>query len=133
MSSNQSNRIVIATESAPKAIGPYSQGIRASGNFVFVSGQLGLDPKTGDFAAPDVEGQTQRALENMGEILKAANSSFDKVVKTTILLKDIADFPKVNAVYGRFFPNEPPARATYAVAALPKNGLVEIEAIALVD
>eukprot|EP01116_Phalansterium_solitarium_P005288 TRINITY_DN167_c0_g1_i2.p3 TRINITY_DN167_c0_g1~~TRINITY_DN167_c0_g1_i2.p3 ORF type:complete len:152 (+),score=60.82 TRINITY_DN167_c0_g1_i2:672-1127(+) len=126
-----SSREVISSADAPKAIGPYSQAIKASGNFLFVSGQLGFDPKTGDFASADVEGQAKQALENMGAILKAGGSSFAQVVKTTILLKDINDFAKVNAVYGEYFPSNPPARATYAVAALPKNGLVEIEAVAL--
>jgi len=124
------SRIVISTEHAPKAIGPYSQGIKANGQ-IFVSGQLGLDPKTGDFASNEVEGQAKRALENISAILNAGGSSMEKVVKTTILLKEMADFPKVNAIYEKFFPQNPPARATFAVAGLPKNGLVEIEAIAL--
>jgi len=127
------SRTVIATEGAPKAIGPYSQGIKATGSLVFVSGQLGLDPQTGDFASPTVEGQAQRALENIGAILKAGGSSYENVVKTTILLKDMGDFAKVNAIYEKFFPKDPPARATYAVAGLPKNGLIEIEAIAIVE
>jgi len=130
MASN--NRSVIETEYAPKAIGPYSQGIKANG-FLFVSGQLGLDPKTGEFASQNVEGQAQKCLENLGSILTAGGSSFENVVKTTVLLKDIGDFAKVNAIYAQFFPNKPPARAAYAVATLPKNALVEIEAIAIAN
>jgi len=122
------SRTVISSPNAPKAIGPYSQGIKANG-FVFVSGQLGLDPQTGNLKE-GLEAQTQRALENIGEILKAAGSSYSNVVKTTILLKDINDFAKVNQIYETFFPKEAPARATYAVAGLPKGGLVEIEAVA---
>jgi 2-iminobutanoate/2-iminopropanoate deaminase len=128
---NMSTRTIISTENAPKAIGPYSQAVKASGSFVFISGQLGLDPKTGDFVSTDIEGQTEQVLKNMGEILKASGSSYDKVVKTTILLKDIKDFPKVNEIYGKYFPSNSPARATYAVSALPKGGLVEIEAVAI--
>eukprot|EP01118_Nematostelium_gracile_P009933 TRINITY_DN3370_c0_g1_i1.p1 TRINITY_DN3370_c0_g1~~TRINITY_DN3370_c0_g1_i1.p1 ORF type:complete len:128 (-),score=49.49 TRINITY_DN3370_c0_g1_i1:110-493(-) len=126
-----STKQVISTDDAPKAIGPYSQGITANG-FLYVSGQLGVDPKTGDFVAQDVEQQTEQALKNIGAILKAAGTDYPNVVKTTILLKSIDDFAKVNAIYGKYFPANPPARATYAVAALPKNGLVEIEAIATV-
>eukprot|EP01116_Phalansterium_solitarium_P005287 TRINITY_DN167_c0_g1_i1.p1 TRINITY_DN167_c0_g1~~TRINITY_DN167_c0_g1_i1.p1 ORF type:complete len:133 (+),score=46.75 TRINITY_DN167_c0_g1_i1:67-465(+) len=126
-----SSREVITSADAPKPIGPFSQAIKASGNLLFVSGQIGSDPKTGDFASPDVEGQAKQALENMGAILKAGGSSFAQVVKTTVLLRDMNDFAKVNAVYGEYFPSNPPARMTYAVAGLPKNALVEIEAVAL--
>jgi 2-iminobutanoate/2-iminopropanoate deaminase len=122
-------RTPIATPQAPAAIGPYSQGI-AAGGFLFCSGQLGLDPATGDFAGPDVETQAERAMTNLRNVLDAAGCTFDDVVKTTIFLADIADFAAVNAVYGRYVTDPPPARSTVQVAALPKGGRVEIEAIA---
>ena len=118
----------ISTGGAPGAIGPYSQAIR-SGDMLFCSGQLGLDPATGELAE-GVEAQADRALRNLQSVLDAAGLGFDDVVKTTIFLADIADFAAVNAVYARFMPDPPPARSTIQVAALPKNGLVEIEAIA---
>jgi len=123
-------RSVITTQNAPKAIGPYSVAITTD-SLVFCSGQLGLDPQTGDFAAPDVEGQTRQALLNLQHVLEAAGSSLEKVVKTTVFLRDMAEFPKMNAVYAEFFPSNPPARSAIAAAALPKGGAVEIEAIAL--
>jgi 2-iminobutanoate/2-iminopropanoate deaminase len=122
-------RTPVATVEAPAAIGPYSQAIAGSG-FLFCSGQLGLDPATGDFAGPDVDAQAARALLNLGNVLEAAGCSFDDVVKTTIFLADMADFAAVNAVYARFVTDPPPARSTVQVAALPKGGRVEIEAIA---
>lgn len=122
-------RTRIATPEAPAALGPYSQAI-AAGGFLFCSGQLGLDPATGDFAAGDVEAQAARSLMNLGNVLEAAGCTFDDVVKTTIFLADMADFAAVNAVYGRFVTDPPPARSTVQVAALPKGGRVEIEAIA---
>jgi 2-iminobutanoate/2-iminopropanoate deaminase len=118
----------ISTGGAPGAIGPYSQAIR-SGDMLFCSGQLGLDPATGELAE-GVEAQADRALRNLQSVLDAAGLGFDDVVKTTIFLADIGDFAAVNAVYARFMPDPPPARSTIQVAALPKNGLVEIEAIA---
>jgi len=121
-------RQAIQTNGAPSAIGPYSQGIR-SGDLVFCSGQLGLDPATGELA-DGVEAQAERALRNLQAVLDAAGLSFADVVKTTVFLADIADFAKVNAVYGTFMTDPPPARSTFAVGALPKGGLVEIEAIA---
>jgi 2-iminobutanoate/2-iminopropanoate deaminase len=121
-------RQAISTGGAPAAIGPYSQAIR-SGDMVFCSGQLGLDPATGDLV-DGVEAQTERALRNLQVVLDAAGLTFDDVVKTTIFLADIGDFAAVNAVYGRFMPDPPPARSTVQVAALPKAGRVEIEAIA---
>lgn len=121
-------RQAIQTNGAPSAIGPYSQGIR-SGDLVFCSGQLGLDPATGELA-DGVEAQAERALRNLQAVLDAAGLSFADVVKTTVFLADIADFVKVNAVYGTFMTDPPPARSTFAVGALPKGGLVEIEAIA---
>jgi 2-iminobutanoate/2-iminopropanoate deaminase len=124
-------REIIHTEKAPKAIGPYSQAV-CTDALIYTAGQLGLDPATGEFAAGGVEEQTRQALKNLKHILEAAGSSLEKAVKTTVFLKDMADFPKVNAVYAEFFPNHPPARSTIAVAALPKDGLVEIEVVALV-
>ncbi len=122
-------RTPVATPQAPAAIGPYSQAISAGG-FLFCSGQLGLDPATGDFAGPGVEAQAERAMANLRNVLDAAGCTFDDMVKTTIFLADIADFAAVNAVYGRFVTDPPPARSTVQVAALPKGGRVEIEAIA---
>ena len=121
-------RQAIQTNGAPAAIGPYSQGIR-SGEFVFCSGQLGLDPTTGELA-DGVEAQAERSLRNLQSVLDASGLTFDDVVKTTIFLADVNDFTAVNAVYARFMPEPPPARSTIGVAALPKGGLVEIEAIA---
>ncbi|PWH17105.1 MAG: reactive intermediate/imine deaminase [Anaerolineae bacterium] len=123
-------RNVITTENAPQAIGPYSVAIQTE-NFVFCSGQLGLNPANGELVADDVAAQTRQALTNLKNILEAAGSSLQNVVKTTVFLKDMADFPKMNAVYSEFFPDAPPARSTIAVAGLPKGGLVEIEATAL--
>jgi len=122
-------RTTVSTAHAPAAIGPYSQAIRADG-YLFCSGQLGLDPSTGEFVAGDVAAQAEQSLRNLGAVLKAAGLTFSDVVKTTIFLADIADFATVNAVYGRFVTDPPPARSTVAVAALPKGGRVEIEAIA---
>ena len=121
-------RQAISTGGAPGAIGPYSQAIR-SGDMVFCSGQLGLDPMSGELA-DGVEAQADRAMRNLQSVLDAAGLGFDDVVKTTIFLADIADFAAVNAVYGTFMPDPPPARSTVQVAALPKGGRVEIEAIA---
>ncbi len=120
---------IIKTDKSPKAIGPYSQGVRA-GDFLFISGQLALDPRTGELTGSTAADQAELALKNMGAILKEAGLGFDSVVKTTVLLADIQDFASVNEVYGRFFAKDFPARAAYQVAALPKGGLVEIEAIA---
>ena len=122
------SRQAISTGGAPAAIGPYSQPIR-SGDMVFCSGQLGLDPVSGELVE-GVEAQAERALRNLQSVLDAAGLGFDDVVKTTIFLADIGDFAAVNAVYARFMPDPPPARSTVQVAALPKGGLVEIEAIA---
>jgi 2-iminobutanoate/2-iminopropanoate deaminase len=123
------SRHAVSTAGAPAAIGPYSQGI-TSGDLVFCSGQLGLDPATGDLVDGGVEAQAERALRNLAAVLDAAGATFDDVVKTTIFLADIGDFAAVNAVYAGFMPDPPPARSTFAVGALPKGGLVEIEAIA---
>ncbi len=124
-------RNVIQTQHAPAAIGPYSQAIRA-GNLLFASGQLGLDPQSGKLQE-GVEAQARQALTNIQAVLQSAGSSINRVVKTTIFLADINDFAKVNAIYGEVFQQEPPARSTVQVAALPLGGLVEIEIVALVD
>jgi 2-iminobutanoate/2-iminopropanoate deaminase len=121
---------VIVSAEAPKAIGPYSVAIR-TGNLVFTSGQLGLDPKSGNIVTGGIEAETRQALTNIRNVLVDSGSSLDAVVKTTVFLKDIADFPIMNSVYGEFFPEFPPARSTVQVAALPKSGCVEIEAVAI--
>jgi 2-iminobutanoate/2-iminopropanoate deaminase len=127
-------RSVIQTNEAPKAIGPYSQAIKIEPKaFVYCSGQVGLDPASGELVPGGVEAETRRAMENIRGVLAAAGLTFENVVKTTIFLADINDFAKVNAIYGSFFKAEPPARSTVAVAALPKLARVEIEAIACVS
>jgi len=123
-------RTVIATELAPKAIGPYSQGIRANG-FVFCAGQTPIDPATSKLIEGDVAAQTRRVLQNLGAVLEAAGTSLSKVVKTTVFLTDMANFKAMNEVYAEFFPEHPPARSTFAVAGLPLGASVEIECIAL--
>lgn len=123
-------RIVVHTDRAPKAIGPYSQAIKAQG-LVFCSGQIPLDPATGDLVPGGVSEQTRQVMENLRAVLIAAGSSLEQVVKTTILLADLTDFTKVNEIYGSYFKEAPPARATYQVAGLPRGALIEIEAIAL--
>lgn len=120
---------IVQTEFAPSAIGPYSQAVELSG-LIFVSGQIPLDPKSLEIVSSDVEEQTRRSIENMIEILKAAGAGIDDVLKTTIFIKDMSDFPKVNKIYGEYFSNNPPARACVEVSRLPKDALVEIEAIA---
>ncbi len=119
----------ITTHRAPKAIGPYSQGVIANG-FVFTAGQVALDPATGEVVAGDVADQTTRVMENLRAILSAAGSSFEHVVKTTVFLVDMADFAAMNEVYARAFGDHRPARSTVAVSALPKGVRVEIEAVA---
>jgi 2-iminobutanoate/2-iminopropanoate deaminase len=123
------SRQAVSTGGAPAAIGPYSQGIAVDG-FVFCSGQVGLDPATGELVPGGVEAEAERALRNLTAVLDAAGVSVADVVKTTVFLADIADFGAVNAVYARHMPDPPPARSTFAVAALPKGARVEIEAIA---
>ena len=123
-------RDVITTDRGPKAIGPYSQAIRANG-FVFVSGQIPFDPATGQLVEGDIARQTERVLENLKGIVEAAGSSLERVVKTTVYLKDITDFATMNEVYARYFPANPPARATVEVARLPRDARVEIELIAM--
>ncbi len=122
---------VIQTDKAPKAIGPYSQAIRA-GNFLFLSGQIPLDPKTGKLVNGDIRRQTQQVLENIKGVLESQKLGMEDVVKVTIFLKNIGDFNQVNEVYGTYFPSSPPARSTVGVAALPRDAEIEIEAIALI-
>jgi 2-iminobutanoate/2-iminopropanoate deaminase len=123
-------RSVISTKDAPQAIGPYSQAIKANG-FVFVSGQVGIDPTNQQVVAGDVSAQTDRVLRNLSEILEAAGSGLGKVVRATVFLKDMNDFSAMNGVYAKYFASAPPARSTVEVARLPKDVLVEIDVIAL--
>jgi 2-iminobutanoate/2-iminopropanoate deaminase len=120
----------ITTDRGPKAIGPYSQAIQANG-FIFISGQIALDPASGKLVEGDIRVQTERVMENLKGIVEAAGSSLDKVVKTSVFLKDMNDFAAMNETYGRYFPSNPPARATVEVARLPRDVRVEIELIAL--
>jgi len=121
---------IVKTEKAPGAIGPYSQAIR-TGSLVFVSGQLALLPETGKLVDHDIQAETRQALTNLKNILVAAGSSMDQVVKTTVFIRRMDDFPKINETYGEFFPSGPPARSCVEVSCLPKNANIEIEAIAL--
>ena len=120
----------VQTNNAPAAIGPYSQAIKAGG-FVFVSGQIPIDPATGEFVAGGIAEQTERVLKNLAAVLEAAASGLDKVVKTTVFLADMKEFAAMNEVYAKFFSSAPPARATVAAAGLPRDARVEIEAVAL--
>ena len=122
---------IISTENAPGAIGPYSQAVKAHG-FVFVSGQIPLDPHTGMFVSNDISEQTEQVLQNLKAVLEAAGSSLEMVVKTTVFVADMNDFAAMNEVYGRYFTANPPARATVEAARLPKDAKVEIECVALV-
>ncbi|OGQ04618.1 MAG: reactive intermediate/imine deaminase [Deltaproteobacteria bacterium RBG_19FT_COMBO_46_12] len=122
---------VIQTEKAPKAIGPYSQAIQA-GNFLFLSGQIPLDPKTGNLMKGDIQKQTQQVLENIKGVLESQGLKMENVVKTTLFLKDIANFNQVNEVYATYFPSSPPARSTVEVTKLPRDADMEMEAIALI-
>ncbi len=127
------DKTIIATALAPAARGPYSQAVRAGG-FLFVAGQLAVDPASGQLLADaDIAAQTERTLRNVQAILEAAGSSLEKVVKTTVFMADLNEFAAMNAVYARFFPSNPPARATVEVQRLPSNVKVEIEAVALAD
>ena len=123
---------IISTDRAPAAIGPYSQAVRFHGEMIFTAGQIPLDPISGQIVGTDVTVQTERVLQNLSGILNAAGSSLDKVVKTTVFLKNMSDFADMNAVYGRYFTSNPPARSTVEVSRLPKDVLVEIECLALV-
>jgi 2-iminobutanoate/2-iminopropanoate deaminase len=125
-------RKIVHSDDAPKAIGPYSQAVQVdSGKMTFLSGQIPLDPKTMEMVQGDVVVQADQVMKNLDAVLKAAGLSFSNVVRCTIFLTDLADFAKVNEVYGRSFPGEPPARATVQVAALPRGSKVEIDAIAV--
>lgn len=121
---------IVSTNSAPGAIGPYSQAIKANG-MVFCSGQIPIDPATGEFVSDVVNEQTEQVLKNLSEVLKAAGASLDDVVKTTVFLADMNDFVEMNEVYGRFFSDNKPARATVQAAGLPRGAKVEIECIAV--
>jgi len=123
---------IVSTNEAPAAIGPYSQAVR-NGRFLFCSGQIPLDPKSGQIVPGDIAAQTQRALNNIAAVLRAEGLSFENVVKTTIFLTDLNDFQVVNEVYGSYFKQDPPARSTVQVSALPKDAHVEIEVIAVAD
>lgn len=123
-------REIVKTGAAPAAIGPYSQAIKAGG-MVFLSGQIPLDPKSGEMVAGDIQVQTRQVLANLKAVLTAAGGSLDRVVKTTVFLTSMDDFPKMNEVYGEFFSTTPPARSTVEVRRLPRGAAVEIEAIAL--
>jgi 2-iminobutanoate/2-iminopropanoate deaminase len=123
---------IISTSDAPAAIGPYSQAVR-SGRLLFCSGQIPLDPKSGQIVSGDIEAQTRRVLDNIAAVLRAEGLAFDNVVKTTIFLTDLGDFQTVNEIYGSYFKQEPPARSTVQVSALPKGAKLEIEVIAGAD
>ena len=125
------NKVTVSTDNAPKAIGPYEQGIKI-GDFVYASGQIPLDPKTGNLVAGGITEQTRQVMENLRAILEAGGSSLDRVVKATVFLKNIADFAAMNAVYGDYLGHAKPARSTVAVADLPRGALVEIDFIATV-
>eukprot|EP00088_Acartia_fossae_P009964 TRINITY_DN14888_c0_g1_i1.p1 TRINITY_DN14888_c0_g1~~TRINITY_DN14888_c0_g1_i1.p1 ORF type:complete len:137 (+),score=35.83 TRINITY_DN14888_c0_g1_i1:31-441(+) len=129
--SKRLGRVIISTKKAPAAIGPYNQAVQVD-NTLYVSGQIGFKPETMEIVEGGVEAEAKQALENMGHILQAANCTFNNVVKTTVLLKDINDFTKVNDVYKGFFKGNYPARAAYQAAALPRGAMVEIEAVAVV-
>jgi 2-iminobutanoate/2-iminopropanoate deaminase len=120
---------VVTTDRGPKPIGPYSQAVKANG-FIYLSGQVALDPRSGEMAGADVRQQTERVLENIKGILEAAGANLHHVIKVTVFLKDMNDFPAMNEVYARYFMTAPPARSTVQVSRLPKDALVEIEAIA---
>jgi 2-iminobutanoate/2-iminopropanoate deaminase len=123
---------IVSTEKAPKAIGPYSQAIRTE-NLLFTAGQVGLDPSTMELVEGGIEAQTRQVLTNLRHVLETADSGLNFVVKTTVFLQDLADFARMNAIYAEFFPENPPARSTVQVAALPKGALVEIECVALLN
>lgn len=123
---------IIATDRAPKAIGPYSQAVRA-GNLVFASGQIPIDPETGEFVPGGIAEQTEQVLRNLTAVFEAAGLGLSEVIKTTVFLADMNDFTAMNEVYGRFFAEQPPARATVQAARLPRDARVEIEAIAVMS
>ncbi|ADH61152.1 endoribonuclease L-PSP [Thermoanaerobacter mathranii subsp. mathranii str. A3] len=122
-------KTIINTETAPKAIGPYSQAIMING-FLYTSGQIAIDPATGELVEGGIEAQTERVLENIKAILKAAGMDFNNVIKTTVFVTNIRDFAKINEIYGRYFKDKPPARSLVEVKSLPKGALIEIEVVA---
>ena len=128
---DECKRTIVVSDQAPKAIGPYSAGVIA-GRLVYTAGQLGIDPATGDIVPGGVQEETRQALKNLSAILEAAGSNLASVVKTTVFLRDIADFSIMNQVYGTFFTESPPARSAFQVTALPKGAAVEIEAVAVI-
>ena len=125
------NKQTISTTNAPAAIGPYSQGVKI-GNLIFTSGQLPLNPQSGELVA-DIEGATKQSLDNVKAILESAGATMDKIIKTVVFLRDMNDFAAMNAVYATYFPSNPPARSAVQVARLPKDAILEIEAIALAE
>jgi 2-iminobutanoate/2-iminopropanoate deaminase len=130
--SQNSRKEPVLSKNAPQPIGPYSQAIR-TGSMLFCSGQIPLDATTGQMVGTDVETQAKKVMENLGAVLQAGGANFDQIVKTTIFLKSMNDFPKVNEVYAQYFKGTPPARSTVEVSRLPKDALVEVEAIAVLD
>jgi len=127
---SETSRTIVETNNAPGAIGPYSQAVKTEA-MVFVSGQLALDPASGNIVTGGIKAETRQAMQNLKSILEAAGSSLEKVVKTTLFIKEMNDFPVINEVYGEFFKSDPPARACVEVARLPKDANFEIEAIGL--
>ncbi len=127
-----SNKKVISTKAAPAAMGPYSQAIRA-GNFLYLSGQLGVDPDTGDMMGDDLETQTRQSVKNIGSILSSVGLSFADVIKTIVFLSDMQNFSRMNKVYQEYFNIDPPARSCIEVSRLPKNALIEIESVAIIE
>ena len=127
-----SKKVIVVAEKAPKAIGPYSAAVKA-GNLVYTAGQLGIDPESGQFVPGGIEAETRQALMNLKAILEEAGTSLESVVKTTVFLKDMNDFGVMNVIYGEFFTENYPARSAVQVARLPKDGAIEIEAVALLD
>jgi 2-iminobutanoate/2-iminopropanoate deaminase len=130
LKSNRNMKKIISTDKAPGAIGPYSQAVEVNG-MLFISGQVPIDPSAGKIVEGDITAQTEQVMKNIGAILEAAGYSFQDVVKSTCLLSDMSDFAAMNAVYGRYYQSEPPARAAFAVKGLPLNALIEIETIAV--
>ncbi|TAK58080.1 MAG: RidA family protein [Bacteroidetes bacterium] len=124
------SKSIVLTPNAPAPIGPYSQGVKVNGTLIFTAGQIPLDPSTGRLVEGDIKAQTRRSLQNVQAILETAGASLETVIKTTVFLKDMSEFPAMNEVYGEFFNSNPPARSTVEVSRLPKDVRIEIEAIA---